>query len=74
MYLFIQKLCGEVEQENEEGFDNIVKKNNSIVKLDPWYAAIINKIRKEIPGELNSLRWIFRGFNNHVIFFPSYKI
>ena len=56
MYLFIQKLCGEVEQENEEGFDNIVKKNNSIVKLDPWYAAIINKIRKEIPGELNSLR------------------
>jgi len=53
---FLKKLCGEIEQENEEGFDNIVRKNNSIVKLDPWYAAIINKIRKEIPGELNSLR------------------
>lgn len=45
-----------MEQENEENFDIAVKKNNSIVKLDPWYGAVISKIRKEIPGELNSLR------------------
>ena len=45
-----------MEQENEEGFDVLVKKNNSIVKLDPWYGATLAKIRKEIPGELNSLR------------------
>ena len=45
-----------MEAENEEGFDAIVKKNSSIVKLDPWYGTVIGKIRKEIPGELNSLR------------------
>ena len=54
--LYFQKLCSEVEAENEEGFDAIVKKNSSIVKLDPWYGAVIGKIRKEIPVELNSLR------------------
>ena len=58
LLLYFQKLCAEVEAENEEGFDAIVKKNSSIVKLDPWYGAVIGKIRKEIPGELNSLRWI----------------
>ena len=49
-------MCSELEQENEEGFDVIVKKNNIKLKLDPWYGAVIAKIRREIPGELNSLR------------------
>ena len=53
---FFQNLCSELEQENEEGFDVIVKKNSIKLKLDPWYGAVIAKIRKEIPGELNSLR------------------
>ena len=49
-------LCYEVEQENEEGFEDAVRKFRTIVSLDPWYAAVINIIRKQIPGELNSLR------------------
>ena len=49
-------LCSEVEQENEEGFDEVLRKFRTIVRLDPWYGAVITKIRREIPGELNSLR------------------
>ena len=51
-----QLLCSEVEQESEEGFNEVVRKFKTIVSLDPWYGAVINKIRREIPGELNSLR------------------
>lgn len=53
---FLKNLSSEIEQENEEGFDQVVKKNNSIVKLDTWYGSVIKKIRNEIPGPLTSLR------------------
>jgi len=53
---FVKSLCSEVEQENEEGFDEVVRKFRTIASLDPWYGAVITKIRREIPGELNSLR------------------
>lgn len=52
----VQLLCGEVEQESEEGFEEAVRKFRSLVSLDPWYNAIIAKIRRELPSELNSLR------------------
>ena len=51
-----QMMCSEVEQEDEEGFDEVLRKFRTIVSLDPWYGAVINMIRREIPGELNSLR------------------
>ena len=51
-----QGLCSEVEQENDEGFEEIVRKNKTLVGLDPWYGKVINRVRREIPGELNSLR------------------
>jgi len=53
---FIKGLCIEVEQESEEGFDEVLRKFRTIVSLDPWYSNIIGRIRREIPGELNSLR------------------
>jgi len=53
---FIRMLCSEVEQENEEGFDEVLRKFRTIASLDPWYGAVITKIRRDIPGELNSLR------------------
>ena len=52
----VQGLCIEVEQESEEGFDEVLRKFRTIVSLDPWYSNIIGRIRREIPGELNSLR------------------
>ena len=55
-HFYLQSLCSEVEQENEEGFDEVVRKFRTIASLDPWYGAVITKIRREIPGELNSLR------------------
>merc|ERR1719483_469497 len=55
-YKFIKMLCMEVEQESDEGFELVVRKFRNIVNLDPWYGAMINKIRRSIPGELNSLR------------------
>ena len=54
--LLLQSLCSELEQENDEGFEEIVVKNKTLVGLDPWYNKIVNKIRQDIPGELNSLR------------------
>merc|ERR1719510_230002 len=53
---FLKSLCSELEQENDEGFEEIVRKNKTLVGLDPWYSKIVNKIRQDIPGELNSLR------------------
>lgn len=55
-YKFIKLLCGEVEQENEEGFDLVLRKFRTIVNLDPWYGMMVAKIRLSIEGELNSLR------------------
>ena len=49
-------MCSEVEQENEEGFDEVLQKFWGIISLDPWYGAVINMIRREHLGELNSLR------------------
>ena len=49
-------LCSEVEQENEEGFDEVLQKFRAKIGLDPWYGAVINMIRKEYLGELNILR------------------
>ena len=49
-------LCREVEQENEEGFDEVLQKFRGKLCLDPWYGAVINMIRREHLGELNSLR------------------
>ena len=49
-------LCREVEQENEEGFDEVLQKFRHKVSLDPWYGVVIKMIRKEHLGELNSLR------------------
>ena len=54
--MLLQSLCSELEQENDEGFEEIVVKNRTLVGLDPWYHKIVNKIRQDIPGELNSLR------------------
>jgi len=53
---FIKLLCSEVEQENEEGFVEVVRRFKHMVGLDPWYSAVLQHIQRGIPGELSQLR------------------
>lgn len=53
---FIKSLCSEVEQESEEGFQEVIRRFKHMVGLDPWYGAVLRHIHDSIPGELSQLR------------------